>query len=186
MVAAAKRWRKLGPREQEPDEGLGDLAEGAGARRGGAELRRGDGRVAVPSVLPLGLRESGFPRAQQVGGDSGRRREPPGLRGRSEGRSPLRRRAASRTRPGGARRAGGWPGAGPQAELRERFSERPRATLEARFREQWRVDMDSAFSQGKQAFAGVAFAKYEEAFLLTLLSASAVSFQGIIKSLDTL
>lgn len=72
--------------------------------------------------------------------DSGRR-VPPGVRGRSEGPSPPRRRAAPGTRPGGARRV--WVGRerGPIPELRARFSERPRAILQAGFQEQWRVDM---------------------------------------------
>lgn len=55
VVAAAKRWRKLGPREPERIEGLGVLVEGAGARRGGDG--RGDGRMASaagPSSWALG------------------------------------------------------------------------------------------------------------------------------------
>ena len=57
VVAAAKRWRKLGPREQEQVEGLGVLVEGAGARRGGDLQGRGDGRIASavgPSSWALG------------------------------------------------------------------------------------------------------------------------------------
>lgn len=46
VVAAAKRRRKLGPRERERVGGLHVLAEGAGACRGGDVQGRGDGRMA--------------------------------------------------------------------------------------------------------------------------------------------
>lgn len=42
VVAAAKWWRKLGPGVREWMEELGVVAEGAGTRRRGTELVRGD------------------------------------------------------------------------------------------------------------------------------------------------
>lgn len=86
---------------------------GRSAPRWGLNLGAGTAEWPAQSVRPSSWApgKSGFSRAQQVGVDCGRRREPPGVRGRSAGRSPPGRRAAPRTRPGGAGCAGGWNGA---------------------------------------------------------------------------
>lgn len=160
MVAKAEYWRKLVPRVREQVGGLGVMGEGAGAHRGGAELSAGTARWPVGPFFLLGSGKVCFTRAQQVGVDSARGREPgtPGLR---EGRK-VGARGAGAPLPGPALATP----AGPQPRIRARFSQRPRPTLEVGFRGQpWRVDIAfyvedyfQSSSPGKEVFAGVAFA----------------------------
>ena len=118
-------------------------------------MYRGAGTVEWPGqpVFPPGLWESVFHRST-----TGRRGlwprglKPPGVRRRSEGRSPPSRRAAPRIRPSGAHSVGSWLGAGPQPGLRARFSGRPRATVEAGFLKQWRLDTGQSFLARKASF----------------------------------
>lgn len=105
--------------------------------------------------------------------DSARRREPetPGVRGRSEGRSP-----PGRIRPSGAPAA---PQVGQQRGPKPGFGRGPPSTRASPSRRVSRsvVERDpllrenffQSFSRGKTVFAGVAFVSCEETFLLTVL-----------------
>ena len=109
-------------------KGLEPAEEGMGA---------GTAEWPVQPVLPPGLWETVFhPSTTGRRGLWPRGLEPPGVRRRSEGRSPPSPRAAPRIRPSGARNVGVWLGAGPQPGLWARFSGLPRAALEAGFLKQ--------------------------------------------------
>lgn len=126
--------------------------------------------------------------------DSARRRKPgaSGVRGRSGGRSPRRRRAAPkpalRRPPRGQQGAGPHPGGGrgsrdAGARPRGGSPEGAGARVGAAFCVRGCLQSSS---RGKEASAGVAFASCREASLPTLLSARAASFHAVVESLGTL
>lgn len=190
MVATVKYWRKLAP-------GCGNSSGDWALWPKGPEPTEEDlnWARALPDG-PCGPFSSWAPgkpgstRAQQVGVDSARGREPgdSGSAGRSEGQGPPGRRAAPGTRPGDARRAPA-PASGEvlRTPARSPGGGFPEGSSGDRVDIAFYVeDYFQPFSKGKKVFTGVAFAHCEEAFLLMLLSVCTTSFQVIIKSLQTL